>query len=148
MGYMPYRVLEKYSIPIGIGNWKYAGYLFCITGGFLFLCSIAAFFLHGKGTPAIWLLKPIKFLVGDEPKALVNQGIYKFSRNPMYLGVLGVLLGLTLVNDSLAMLYYFITVFIIFNIVIMAVEEPRLNELHGQKFDEYKKQVPRWFWKL
>ena len=35
-----------------------------------------------------------------------------------------------------------------FTMVIMVLEEPRLKELHGQKFDEYKKKVPRWFWKI
>jgi len=148
MVYIPYRILVRYDKLIGIGYWKYGGYIFLIAGGILFLCSIAAFFLHGKGTPTIWLLKPLKFLVGDEPGELVDKGIYKFSRNPMYLGVLGVLLGLTLVNDSLAMLYYFITVLFIFNMVVLVLEEPRLKELHGEKFDEYKKKVPRWFWKI
>jgi protein-S-isoprenylcysteine O-methyltransferase Ste14 len=145
---MPYWILSNYHKPIGIDGWKYAGYIFLIAGSVLFLCSITAFFLHGKGTPALWLLKPLKFLVGDEPKELVDKGIYKFTRNPMYLGVLGVLLGLTLLNDSLAMLYYFITVFFIFNMVVLLLEEPRLMELHGQKFENYKKKVPRWFWKI
>ena len=148
MGYMPYRILASYHKPIGIGYWRYWGYVLLIAGGIFFLSSILSFFLHGKGTPTIWLLKPLKFLVGDEPKQLVDKGIYKFSRNPMYLGVLGILSGLTLVNDSLAMLYYFITIFIIFNMVVMVVEEPRLKELHGQKFEDYKKKVARWFWKL
>jgi protein-S-isoprenylcysteine O-methyltransferase Ste14 len=148
IGYMPWWILNTWQKTIGLGNWKYSGYLFLITGSIFFLASIAAFFVHANGTPAIWLLKPLKFLVGDEPKELVDEGIYKFSRNPMYLGVIGVLLGLTLVNDSLAMLYYFITVFFIFNMVVMLLEEPRLQELHGKKFTEYKKKVSRWFWKI
>lgn len=148
IGYMPYWILSNYHKPVGIGGWRDTGYIFLIGGGILFLSSLTAFFLHGKGTPAIWLMKPLKFLVGDEPKELVDKGIYRFTRNPMYLGVLGVLLGLALLNDSLAMLYYFITVFFIFNIVVLAIEEPRLKVLHGQKFNEYKKKVPRWFWKI
>jgi protein-S-isoprenylcysteine O-methyltransferase Ste14 len=148
MGYMPYWILTRYHSSIGIGNWGYSGYIFLIAGGIFFLASIAAFFLHGKGTPTIWLLKPIKFLVGDEPKELVDKGIYKFSRNPMYLGVLGIILGLALVNDSLALLYYFMTVFFIFNMVVMVLEEPRLKQLHGQKFADYKNKVPRWLWKI
>lgn len=148
MGYMPYRILSTYHKPMEMGYWRYSGYIFLIAGSIFFLASIAAFFLHGKGTPTIWLLKPLKFLVGDEPKELVDKGIYRFSRNPMYLGVLGIILGLVLVNDSLSLLYYFITVFIIFNMGIMLVEEPRLKELHGQKFDEYKKKTPRWFWMI
>ena len=146
--YMPYWIMVRYHEPLGIGDWGNAGYIFLVIGGIFFLSSIAAFFLHGKGTPAIWLLKPLKFLVGDEPKELVDKGIYKFTRNPMYLGALGIILGLTLVNDSLALLYYFITVFFIFNIVIRILEEPRLKELHGEKFSQYKKKVPRWFWKI
>jgi protein-S-isoprenylcysteine O-methyltransferase Ste14 len=148
IGYMPYWILSNYHKPAGLGEWRYTGYIFLVGGGILFATSLAAFFLHGKGTPAIWLMKPLKFLVGEEPKELVDKGIYKFTRNPMYLGALGVLLGLALLNDSLTMLYYFISVFFIFNIVVLAIEEPRLKELHGQKFEEYKKKVPRWFWKI
>ncbi|HUS03278.1 MAG TPA: methyltransferase, partial [Chitinophagaceae bacterium] len=143
IGYMPYWILNRYHDTLGIRNWRFAGYILLITGSIFFLSSTVAFFIHGKGTPAIWLLKPIKFLVGDEPKELVNKGIYKFSRNPMYLGVLGVLLGLTFVNNSLAMLYYFIIVFFIFNMVVIVLEEPRLKKLYGKKFEDYKNKVPR-----
>ena len=148
MGYIPYRILSVHPGNHAPGYLQYAGYIFLIAGAIMFVSSIAAFFLHGKGTPAIWLLKPLRFLVGDEPKELVDKGIYKLSRNPMYLGVLGVISGLALVNDSRAMLWYFLTVFCIFNLVVMLLEEPRLQKLHGEKFIDYKKKVPRWFWKI
>ena len=48
-------------------------------GGIIYLCCVWDFAHFGRGTPA-----PI-----DAPKQLVVSGLYRYVRNPMYVGVLG-----------------------------------------------------------
>ena len=61
-----------------------------------YLWTALDFAIYGKGTPA-----PI-----DMPKVLVVHGLYRFTRNPMYISVLCVLLGESLLFYSSALLGY------------------------------------------
>ena len=82
-----------------------------------------------------------------EPKqasSLVVSGIFKYSRNPMYLGMLIVLLSISfkfnLVGGIVISLFFylFITRFQIFP------EEEAMNELFGDEFIEYSNRTRRW----
>jgi protein-S-isoprenylcysteine O-methyltransferase Ste14 len=70
-----------------------------MTGGLVILIGAALYgmcllrFLISGGTPAIFFTRHLKFLIGEEPAKLVREGIYRFSRNPMYLSVLLVVFG-------------------------------------------------------
>jgi protein-S-isoprenylcysteine O-methyltransferase Ste14 len=55
-----------------------------------------AFARHGRGTPA-----PI-----DAPNRLVTQGPYRYTRNPMYVGVLMVILGWAALYESMTLVVY------------------------------------------
>jgi hypothetical protein len=66
------------------GFWE-AGWLLVILGtGIYFLCLFQ--FLAAGGTPAVFFTRPLRFLIGEEPGAVVRHGIYRLSRNPMYVG--------------------------------------------------------------
>ena len=79
-----------------------------------------------------------------QASSLVTSGIFKFSRNPMYLGMLIVLLSITfkfnLIGGMIVSLFFyiFITKFQILP------EEIAMNELFGNEFIDYSKKTRRW----
>jgi protein-S-isoprenylcysteine O-methyltransferase Ste14 len=76
--------------------------------------------------------------------SLVRSGIYTFSRNPMYLGFVIVLLGWGIyLSNALSLL--FIPPFVIYmNRFQIEPEEDALRSRFGQEFDRYVRQVRRW----
>ena len=79
-----------------------------------------------------------------QASSLVTSGIFKFSRNPMYLGMLIVLLSISfkfnLIGGIITSLFFF--VFITkFQII---PEEVAMNELFGDQFIDYTKKTRRW----
>jgi len=78
------------------------------------------------------------------PDSMVTEGPFKFSRNPMYLGMLMVLIGAaTLVGTKLGLIFPVIF-FCIANWWYIPFEEMKMQKVFGAKFDEYKADVRRW----
>lgn len=99
------------------------------------LVSIAAFF---KRKTTVNPLAPAK------AKALVTCGLYRISRNPMYLGMLLILIGWgvwlgSLLNIAIAALF----VWAITELQIKP-EEKALREKFGPAYDDYCARVRRW----
>jgi protein-S-isoprenylcysteine O-methyltransferase Ste14 len=92
------------------------------------------FAVTGRGIPA-----PI-----DHPKRLVVRGLYRYVRNPMYLGVLLILLGETLFFGSSALLMYTVGWFALVHIVVVLYEEPNLRRKFGPSYVSYISAVGRW----
>jgi len=110
-------------------------------GGSLMLAGISLycwcvwdFIMVGKGTPA-----PI-----EAPKYLVVRGLYHYSRNPMYIAVLSVILAWFLLSLNGFVLLYGLLVVACFQIMIVNYEEPMLDEMFHADYLLYKKQVNRW----
>ena len=80
----------------------------------------------------------------ESASSLVVSGIYRLTRNPMYLGFLLVLLGWALfLSNALALL--FLPLFILYmNRFQIEPEEKALHSLFGQQFLAYASQVRRW----
>jgi len=78
---------------------------------------------------------------------LLRRGLHAFSRNPMYLSELVLLLGWVLFYGSIAVLIAFAVWFAFFNFYIVPLEERTLEAHFGEAFREYKNLVPRWFGK-
>ena len=76
--------------------------------------------------------------------ALVTDGPYRWTRNPMYLGMSFVYLGLAIAADSLAALILLIPVVIIIQTQVIAREERYLEGKFGDEFRAYKARVRRW----
>ncbi len=98
------------------------------------ILTISLFIREGKGTLAPWN-PPIKLLTG---------GIYSHVRNPMIMGVLTVLLGESIAMLSVKIGLWALSFFIINHIYFIMYEEPKLERRFGEKYAEYKKNVPRW----
>jgi len=88
----------------------------------------------GKGTPA-----PI-----DPPKRLVARGLYRFVRNPMYVGVLMALFGEAWLFRSGALLVYAVTAFTWQHLFVVLYEEPALKRKFGESYSDYLARTPRW----
>jgi protein-S-isoprenylcysteine O-methyltransferase Ste14 len=106
-----------------------------ILGLFVFISAVRSF---RKQKTTVNPLAP------KQASSLVVSGIFEYSRNPMYLGMLIVLLSISfkfnLVGGIVISLFFtlFITRFQIFP------EEEAMNELFGDKFIEYSNKTRRW----
>jgi protein-S-isoprenylcysteine O-methyltransferase Ste14 len=80
----------------------------------------------------------------DPPKHLVVEGLYRYVRNPMYLGVLLLLLGETAFFQSSALLQYTVAWFIVVNLLVVFYEEPALRRRFGDSYERYVRSVHRW----
>jgi len=133
---LPWALLSGME-PVGDGwaggRWP-GGFLILAGGGVLFWC-IYSFARHGKGT-----LSPV-----DPARRLVVSGLYRYTRNPMYVGVMAVLLGEALLFGSLILLSYAGLVFLVFNVFIRLYEEPYLRKQFGEEYNRYCEQVRRWW---
>jgi len=125
------------------GFWQ-AGWIAIAGGAALYLWSLLRFLASG-GTPAIFFTRRLRFLIGEEPDSLVHGGPYRFSRNPMYLGVLLVVFGQAAVLASLRVALYGACLWLAFHVVVVCFEEPHLGARQGTAYKDYCRRVPRWF---
>ncbi|HEX7183317.1 MAG TPA: isoprenylcysteine carboxylmethyltransferase family protein [Thermoanaerobaculia bacterium] len=135
-GYIPLRILrssERLFVPSLSAASVPAGCLILFGASVLLRC-VWDFFSAGRGT-----LAPV-----DPPRLLVVRGLYRFTRNPMYNGVLAVLLGEAWLFRSTALLSYAALMFIIFHLVVVVYEEPSLESRFGESYQAYRRAVPRW----
>jgi protein-S-isoprenylcysteine O-methyltransferase Ste14 len=107
--------------------------------GTLFLIdSFARFAIKGLGTPAP--VFPTKHLVVD--------GLYRFVRNPMYVGVVAAILGQAMIFASPELLLYGILIWLAFNLFVAEYEEPTLRSTFGSEYEEFCNNVRRWIPRL
>jgi len=80
----------------------------------------------------------------ESSSSLVTSGIYKLTRNPMYLGFLLVLLGWAIFLSNVPA-FLFLPAFVLYmNRFQINPEERTLAALFGQEFAAYKASVRRW----
>ena len=115
-----------------------AGALLVFLGSVPLVESFARFALVGLGTPA-----PIA-----PTRHLVVTGFYRYVRNPMYLGVLAIILGNGLIIGNVTVLAYAAIVAIGFNLFVLGYEEPALHRQFGADYAEFCRHVPRWWPRL
>ena len=113
------------------------GLVLFFAGVFVLLWCVRDFYVAGKGTLAPW----------DPPRHLVRVGLYRFSRNPMYVGVLLILIGWTAAFRTRSLVIYTITVAILFHLRVIIFEEPWLARTFAQEWPPYKSRVPRWLFR-
>ncbi len=76
--------------------------------------------------------------------ALLTHGIYRYTRNPIYLGMVSMLLGFSMMLGSLAPFLVLPLFFFIIQEGFIRYEEPFLEEIFGDQYRQYKSQVRRW----
>jgi len=78
---------------------------------------------------------------------LIAGGPYRFTRNPMYVGLLCLNLGVTLLTGVLANAWSSIALFIWLHYAFVLPEESFLRQELGAAFDVYAKRIPRWLFR-
>lgn len=118
----------------GRGLWS-PGWPSVLAGVALLLWCVREFYVAGRGTLAPWA----------PPRALVTSGPYRFSRNPMYIAVLAVLLGWAALFRSRTLLFYALAVATAVHFRVLLAEEPWARRTFGAEWEAYRARVPRWF---
>lgn len=132
--YLPLSLAGNRPPDFDLGALRYLGCVPTVVGAlFYFRCALD-FAFKGRGTPA-----PI-----DAPKFLVTSNLYCMVRNPMYIGVVMVVVGEGLFLQSFSILRYAGIVWLGFHLFVVLYEEPTLRSKFGADYEEYCRQVPRW----
>lgn len=108
--------------------------IFILIGAAIYLRCAWDFAVEGLGTPA-----PI-----DPPRNLVVTGLYRRTRNPMYQGVILLLLAENLLFPDAGLLTYVLSIAVVFHTFVVLHEEPALRRRFGDSYVEYCNRVPRW----
>ncbi len=123
-----------------VPRWSALAVAFMVPGALIMLKCIWDFAWSGRGTPAPW----------DPPRRLVVAGLYRYVRNPMYVGM-----GLFLIGEAFLLpavtrgLLITVAVFgAAATAFILAYEEPALREKFGGEYVEYCRHVRRWLPRL
>jgi len=130
-------ILFHFLLPVAQvidGLWRLGGILLMVAG----------FVLTGSGSREFRKAKT-GFQLKDGGTALVTSGPFRFSRNPIYLGMLVWLLGLAVLLGSLISFVFPVLVFLLANFVLIPPEEKKLQETFGDEFLRYRRRVRRWF---
>lgn len=114
--------------------WNLFGIIPIIIGGILNLLADRAFKLNQT------TVKPF-----EESKILITTGVFKFSRHPMYLGMVLILIGLSIILGSITPYIVVILFIILIYTLFITVEERMLSETFGDAWLEYKKNTRCWF---
>jgi protein-S-isoprenylcysteine O-methyltransferase Ste14 len=111
-----------------------AGLVLLIVGICALLWCVRDFYVSGKGTLAPW----------SAPRNLVVVGLYRYTRNPMYVAVTLILLGWATAFGVRGLYVYALCVAVAFHLRVVLGEEPWLARTHGPQWAEYAARVPRW----
>ncbi len=80
----------------------------------------------------------------EEPTSLVTSGPFRISRNPIYLGMASILLGVAVLSGTLVTLAFPIIFIALIEFFIIPGEERKMEKIFGEPYREYKKSVRRW----
>ena len=80
----------------------------------------------------------------DQASSLVNTGIYRYSRNPMYLGFLLLLLSWTVCLGNWLIMLLLPVFILVINMVYILPEELALSGKFGEDYAKYQRKVRRW----
>ena len=107
--------------------------LFVAGVGVVLYCT-GLFAKLGRGSPV-----PV-----DPPTELVLAGLYRYSRNPIYVAYGMILCSYFLYSGEIALLAHAAMTLAFFEAWILFVEEPGLRRRFGPAYESYTREVPRW----
>jgi protein-S-isoprenylcysteine O-methyltransferase Ste14 len=76
--------------------------------------------------------------------SIVGSGIYRFTRNPIYLGFLIVVLAVGVGANSAWFSLSLVVLFVVLTVGVVKPEERYLSMKFGDRYDEYRRRVRRW----
>ena len=134
-------------LPWWITQWEFrpTALLVRVLGGLLLVVTLPVlvsafvrFVRDGLGTPA-----PVA-----PTERLVVSGAYRYVRNPMYLAVIGAIVGQALLLWQTVLLGYGALVAFLMASFVRLYEEPVLQQRFGEAYEAYRRAVPGWLPRL
>ncbi|HET9905848.1 MAG TPA: isoprenylcysteine carboxylmethyltransferase family protein [Anaerolineales bacterium] len=136
--YLPYQLGVLGTRLFNPGIFRYFAFALWIIGTLVIIWCSIDIIRRGRGTPAHF----------DPPKELVITGLYRYVRNPVYLGALLVQLGFILWFGTGLLISYSVFFALAYHILIVFIEEPILKNEFGAAYEQYRQAVPRWIPRL
>ena len=129
-------ILCHYLVPLAkliTGLWRLSGIIPMILGLVLANSGSREFRRAGTG-----------FQLKTGGSSLVTSGPFRYSRNPIYLGMLIWLVGLAVLLGSLVAFLVPLLFFVLTNLLLIPREERKMQETFGEQFVSYRQHVRRW----
>jgi protein-S-isoprenylcysteine O-methyltransferase Ste14 len=133
VGLMPWLLARWFPQPALPGELRWLGLVLVVPGVAVLLDSVVRF-VRVRGTPA----------PPAPTEELVVTGLYRFVRNPMYVGVLIALVGEALLYARAVILIYAAVAWLAVHLFVLGYEEPTLRRRYGSSYEEYTRRVRRW----
>ena len=136
IGFLMWSLNHYFPVAHWIANpWNKAGLVLIVMAFSIDLSSLFLFFKkHTTPNP----FRP------ENTTGLVTSGLYKYTRNPMYVGLLIILTGYTVWLGSVTPFFLLPLFFWLITNMQIKPEERILEEKFGQEYLDYKKLVRRW----
>ena len=128
---IPLLLITPASRRVWVEPW---GLVPLVLGVVVLALTVREFYVAGRGTLAPW----------SPPRNLVTSGLYRYSRNPMYVGVLLILCGWAIGLWSWVLAIYAAGIAIAVYVRVLVNEEPFLARTHGEAWTAYRARVGRW----
>ena len=125
-----WRTSASYGWPV-----RALGAVLLVLGASVLVHSFVRFVVEGLGTPA-----PI----APPSQLVVVGGLYRYVRNPMYVGILSAVAGQALLLGRPVLWAWFGVLAIAFGSFVQLYEQPKLARLFGEDYARYRREVPGW----
>ena len=127
------QIILLFSFPISVDLSSLLGLILILSG--ISLVFVSFRFMRKMKTT---------FIPDGTPEVLISSGPFKFSRNPIYLGMLTILVGIAFLMSYLSAIIIAFVFGIIINFTWIAHEEKKLHELFSEDWENYSSKVRRW----
>ncbi len=134
-GAVPWWLTRWRPGPYATPAARLAGALVLLVGLAVLLDAFARFARLGRGTPS----------PTHPTERLIVSGLYRHTRNPMYLAVLAVIVGQALFFGRLDLLVYAAGCALAMHVFVRLYEEPTLERRYREEYRRYRAAVPRWW---
>jgi protein-S-isoprenylcysteine O-methyltransferase Ste14 len=132
-GFFPWLITKWHADeqPLAL---RILGVVLLALGAALVLETTTRFALQGRGTPAPWA----------PPERFVVRGSYRVMRNPMYVGVIALIVGQALLLGREILFAWAVAAWLFFHLFVLLEEEPALRRRFGAEYEDYCARVARW----
>ncbi len=143
--YRPPKIAQAFLLIAALLHWATP-----LAGFHIYSNHALAIVLGGAGfTVMMWgwgLFKKhrVSLCPTADTERLIDDGIYRYTRNPMYLGIVTMLLAVAIFVGSLVFYLAFAGYFVVIDAVFCRYEENKLLESFGDRYRRYRKRVRRW----
>jgi protein-S-isoprenylcysteine O-methyltransferase Ste14 len=131
-------LLFDHFIPLGIWldyPWRYLGIILIVAG-----------FCFGLGCGVLFRKLGTNLKPGAKATLVVQGGPFRFTRNPMYLSLNIILIGVAILFGTFSPLIIIPVFFLFLHTQFVLREEKLMEEWFGDSYLEYKSKTPRWLW--